>query len=58
MPYSPEAALFFHRLMLSMAELSRRMQTFMHDEPRLLAAIQSGHMLLAAPEADTTQSPA
>jgi hypothetical protein len=50
MPYTPEAALFFHRMMESMAELSRRVQTFMHDEPRLLAAIQSGHKLLGAPQ--------
>lgn len=50
MPYTPEAALFFHRMMESMAELSRRVQTFMHDEPRLLAAIQSGQPLLAAPQ--------
>ena len=50
MPYSPDAALFFHRMMESMAELSRRVQTFMHDEPRLLAAIRSGHKLLGAPQ--------
>ncbi|TAL80714.1 MAG: hypothetical protein EPN77_19440 [Candidimonas sp.] len=50
MPYTPEAALFFHRMMLGMAELSRKIQDFMHDERRLLAAIQSGTPLLSAPE--------
>jgi hypothetical protein len=30
----------------------------MHDEPRLLAAIQNGHMLLASPDAAETQEPA
>ncbi|MEX3984090.1 hypothetical protein AB4Y45_34615 [Paraburkholderia sp. EG287A] len=50
MPYTPEAAMFFHRMMESMAELSRRVQTFMHDEPQLLAAIRSGHKLLGAPQ--------
>lgn len=42
MPYSPEAALFFHRLLLGMAELSRRIQDFAHDEQRLLQAIANG----------------
>ncbi|MBU9200090.1 hypothetical protein KTD31_01565 [Burkholderia multivorans] len=52
MPYSPEAALFFHRLMLGMAELSRRIQEFAHDESRLLQVINSGGAaLLPAPGA-------
>lgn len=46
MPYTPQAALFFHRLMLGMSELSRRVQTFMNDEQRLLAAIEAGAPLL------------
>jgi len=50
MPYTPEAALFFHRMMLGMADLSRRIQTFMHDDSRLMAAIASGQMLLTAPQ--------
>jgi hypothetical protein len=52
MPYTPEAALFFHRLLLGMAELSRRIQEFAHDEQRMLAAIANGSaMLLPAPPA-------
>jgi len=56
MPYSPEAALFFHRLMLSLVDLSRRIQTFMHDQPRLLAAIKNGQMLLASPQSANAET--
>lgn len=48
MPYTPEAALFFHQMMLGMADLSRRVQTFFHDEARLLEAISKGQLLLPA----------
>jgi hypothetical protein len=52
MPYSPEAALFFHRLLVGMAELSRRIQEFAHDEQRLLSVIANGGgSLLPAPTA-------
>ncbi|MBK3780431.1 hypothetical protein G3A43_09350 [Paraburkholderia aspalathi] len=56
MPYSDEAALFFHRMMLNMAELSRNVQTFMNDEPRLFSAIKNGQLLLGAPQPQPQQA--
>lgn len=51
MPYSDEAALFFHNLMLGMAELSRRIQMATFDSDRLqqLIAKQGGAPMLMAP---------
>lgn len=50
-PYTDEAALFFHRLLLGMAELSHRIQeaTFTTDRLESLIASQSGIPLLMGP---------
>ena len=47
-PYSDDAALFFHRMLLSMAELSRRVQeaTFTPQRLQALIAEQPKHSLL------------
>lgn len=60
-PYTDEAALFFHRLLLGMAELSRRVQEATFTQERLTALIASsanGQLLgFAAPAAtDAKQS--
>jgi hypothetical protein len=51
MPYSDEAALFFHRLLLGMADLSRRVQELTSDQDRLQALIArtGGAALLGGP---------
>lgn len=50
-PYTDEAALFFHNLMLGMAELSRRIQLATFDSDRLQALIakHGGAPMLMAP---------
>lgn len=51
MPYSDEAALFFHRFLLGMADMSRRVQELTCDQERLQALISqtAGVALLSAP---------
>lgn len=46
-PYTEEAALFFHNLMLGMARLSKQIQEATFDQSNLLAAIQSNALQLA-----------
>lgn len=46
MPYTDEAALFFHSLMLGMAELQRRMQAVVADEEKFIEYVNSGMRLL------------
>lgn len=56
-PYSDEAALFFHSLLLGMAELSRRIQSQTFGTERLLALIAShstGNLLLPRETATPT----
>lgn len=48
-PYTDEAATFFHNLMFGMADLSRRIQHFASDKDRLLQLIASNNSLLLAP---------
>lgn len=50
-PYSDEAALFFHRLLLGMATLSRQIQDSTFDQTALLALIakQDNALMLAGP---------
>jgi len=45
-PYSDEAAMFFHNLMLNMAEMCRKIQHFTQDKDVLLSLIHSGQKLL------------
>ena len=46
MEYSEDAALFFHKIMLGMAELSQLMQTHFQDETKLMNLIASSGNLL------------
>lgn len=46
MPYTDEAATFFHNLMLAIAELSRKIQSFTFEERTLLDIIAKGTKLL------------
>lgn len=46
-PYTEEAALFFHNLMMGMARLSKQIQEATFDQSNLLAAIQSNALQLA-----------
>jgi len=48
MPYTDEAATFFHNLMLGMAEISKRIQFFASDETKLKQLIASGSQPLLA----------
>lgn len=51
-PYSDEAAMFFHQLMLGMAALSRQLQAATFEQDKLLALIaRGGAGLLPAPSA-------
>ena len=43
MPYTDEAAMFFHNLMLGMAEMSRKVQAFAADDETLLTLIEQGY---------------
>jgi len=49
MPYSDEAALFFHGLMMAMAELNRRLQDFTKTPDRLALAITKHKSILMLP---------
>lgn len=42
MPYTDEAALFFHNIMLGMAKISKQIQEATFDQENLLALIESG----------------
>jgi hypothetical protein len=42
MPYSDEAALFFHDVMLGLCSLAERIDTVIADKPKLFEAIQRG----------------
>jgi hypothetical protein len=42
MPYTDEAALWFHRLMQSMAEMQRRIQRMVQDKPKFIEVVNSG----------------
>ncbi|WP_409409896.1 hypothetical protein AAE485_14155 (plasmid) [Acidithiobacillus ferriphilus] len=60
-PYSDEAALFFHSLMMGMAEMSRKIQDATFDQERLMQAIaqsRPGFALLpgAMPELEDVKS--
>jgi len=45
-PYTDEAALFFHKLMLAMATISRQIQDATFDQPSLIQLIESQQNLL------------
>jgi hypothetical protein len=49
MPYSDEAATFFHEMMLGMAGISKRLQSIVGDQDKLLEVIASGQRILPAP---------
>lgn len=48
-PYTDEAALFFHNLMMGMAKLSKQIQEATFDQPSLLALIESSSGNLLGP---------
>ncbi len=45
-PYTDEAALFFHELLMGMAKISKLIQENTHTEEKMLALISSGNSLL------------
>lgn len=46
MPYTPEAALFFHNLQCAICKMAMGLYEFIADEKKLMLAIQSGTKLL------------
>ena len=46
MPYTPEAAEYFYKLMLAICSMAKALDEFTADKPRLQAAIASGTQLL------------
>lgn len=50
MPYTDEAALFFHNLMLAMAHMQRQIQSMVADEAAFIELANSGHALLPGPK--------
>ena len=55
MPYTDEAALFFHNLMLGMANLSKKIQEATFNQPDLIALIESNGLLLGPPKKEIEQ---
>lgn len=46
MPYTPEAALFFHEVQKALCKMARSLDDFISDDEKLMLAIQAGGQLL------------